>query len=741
MTQFSNAEWIIDPRARPAPVFRKTFTAHGAAAATLAATAMGVYEITLNGARVDDGYMKPGWTEYKTRLQYQEFDVADALRDGENTLCVCVAPGWCVGEIGHEGYRNFWAKQVECLAQLTITDHAGNTQVIATDESWQVGIGEVIESELYAGEQYDARRTPRDWVAVARSGRGKENLIPQEGAPVRVADVLPPVALIRTPKGERVLDFGQNMTGTLHIELTAHAGDRVELSCAEVLDADGNFYTENYRSAQSKIRYLCKEGAQEYEPRLTFFGFRYIRLDAWPGAAESLADCSGVSARVLHTEMKRIGRFQCSDPLVNQLFQNIIWGQKGNFLDIPTDCPQRNERLGWTGDVLAFAKCASYNFDVDRFFRKWLRDMAASQSKDGAIPYVVPDVFRKPEQRASAAWGDAAVFCPWQMYVSYGDRALLSELFPCMQKWVEYIRAQGEDECLWNTGWHFGDWLALDLDEETFKKQAAHGVYTGATDMHLIAPAFYAQDVAILVKAGEALGKDMREYRVLHEKIRAAFQKEFIRDGMITSDTQTAWVLALRFGLLDDPTAGARHLVALLSETGHMTTGFVGTPHLLHVLHENGYTEEAYSLLLRRDYPSWLYPVTKGATTMWEHWDGIRPDGTLWSADMNSFNHYAYGAVGDWMYEVAAGIAPDEAQPGFAHIHFAPAPDRRLQFVRASIETQRGTVASEWEIHGDTVCYCFHVPRGATAEIRIAGQQFSVREGEHRYQFPYGSGR
>ena len=735
---FHKASWICDPQKRRAPIFEKCFQVKGGVeTGILYATAMGVYEVYLNDVRIDNSYMKPGWTEYKKRLQYQTFDVSASLKPGENKLTAYVASGWCVGEIGHEGYRNFWADQVEFLAQLVIAYPNESQEIIATDATWQAGEGMLIYSEIYDGISFDARRTPQNFCNAVKTGRSKENLIPQEGAPVRVTDTLSPVALLRTPKGETVLDFGQNMTGIMRFSLNAHAGDRVEISCAEVLDPNGNFYTENYRSAKSKLTYICKEGTQEFEPQLTFFGFRYIRLDAWPQKADTLEDVKSFRALVLHSDMKRTGYFNSSHALLNQLFHNIVWGQRGNFLDVPTDCPQRNERLGWTGDAQAFVKTASYNYDVRQFFKKWLRDMAVSQFEDGGIPNIVPNVFQLPEQRCSAAWADAVMICTWQMYLTYGDRELLKEMFPCMQKWVEYIRAQGENKYLWNTGEHFGDWLGLDLDEETAKEQAKRGYYSGATNQYLIATAFYAYDVALLIKAGEILGEDMREYQELYDHIKTAFRKEFIKDNVLTSDTQTAWVLALHFGLLPNPKEGAKHLLSLIKKTGHMTTGFVGTPYLLHVLHNNGYTKEAYSLLLREEYPSWLYSVKMGATTMWEHWDGIRPDGSMWGAEMNSFNHYAYGAVGDWLYEVAAGIQLDEKKPGFQHIIFAPAPDARLGFVEASIEAKNGTVSSSWHIEGDEIRYRFGVPKGSTATIVLNEKQFEVSEGEHEYLFAY----
>jgi alpha-L-rhamnosidase len=433
--------------------------------------------------------------------------------------------------------------------------------------------------------------------------------------------------------------------------------------------------------------------------------------------------------------MKRVGHFECGNTLVNRLYQNIIWGQKGNFLDVPTDCPQRDERLGWTGDAQAFARAAAYNFDVHKFFQKWLHDLKSCQYADGSVPAVIPDVLTrdagrsfdslmKPEARGgsgSAAWGDAACIVPWQMYVSYGDRTLLAEQFESMQNWVEFIRRQGTEEALWDTGTHYGDWLGLD---------APSGSYKGSTDEGLIATAMYANSVHLLVKAGKVLGKDMSEYEGLHERIVKAFKGKYMPDGILSCQTQTAHVLALRFGLCEDKAATAASLKKMIEDNGtHLSTGFVGTPYLLHVLTWNGYGKLAWSLLLQESFPSWLYPVKKGATTIWERWDGIKEDGTMWSTDMNSFNHYAYGAVGDWLYGAAAGINPVEDAPGYVKVRITPQPDERLGFVKASLNTSRGLIRSGWRYEGDVIHYEIEIPQNVEAEIVIGGKAQKVNGG------------
>lgn len=406
---------------------------------------------------------------------------------------------------------------------------------------------------------------------------------------------------------------------------------------------------------------------------------------------------------------------------MNRLFKNIIWGQKGNFLDVPTDCPQRNERLGWTGDAQVFVRTASLNFDVERFFKKWLRDLAADQGRDGCVPHVVPNIF--DDMGGSSAWSDAAVICPWEIYRTYGDKAVLEEQFDSMKAWIDWMRERSENGKR-SGGFHFGDWLGLDSPE---------GSYKGSTPDDLIATAYYKYSTELFIKAAHALGRDVAEYENIPAEAAKAFRREYMENGRVKNATQAGCVLALCFDITDDRAATATQLNELVKRAGHLETGFVGTPYLLHALSDNGYAETAYDLLLRREYPSWLYPISKGATTVWEHWDGIKPDGTMWSTDMNSFNHYAYGAVADWMYGAAAGINSDPDRPGFEHIIFRPVTDRRLDFVKASIDTRRGTVASEWRRENGRIKYIFTVPEGCGASVIIDGEKHEVGAGTHEF--------
>ncbi len=735
MNLLKNAKWLRAPWDDGVPpVFRKEFNIKSRIAkAELTVTAMGIYEAELNGIRIGKDLFAPGWTMYQKRLQYQKYDVTELVNSGDNTLDITVANGWCVGKVSYEGRRRVWAHQPEVIAALEIETCDGEKTVLYSDDSWQAGKGPVRMAEFFDGEIYDARIEKSEFVKSVLTHREHSNLIPQEGVPVRVTETLEVKDFIITPKGETVLDFGQNMTGTVEFEINAKCGDEVRISHAEVLDDDGNFFTENYRGAGGVIEYTCKSGEQKYSPRFIFQGFRYIRLDKWPKTVKGIEDVKSIRALVIHSDMERTGFFECSDAQVNKFFNNVVWGQRSNFLEIPTDCPQRNERCGWTGDAQVFVRTASYNYNVETFFRKWLNDLKACQMANGAVPLVIPDVVYDKEP--SAAWSDAAVICPWQIYLTYGNIQILQDQFESMRAWVEFVRAQGQDEYLWEQGRQYGDWCALDAPCP-WPEISKDGSLSGATHPYLVSSAYYAYSTKLLIKAGHALGKDMSEYEALYSKIKSSYQKKYIPNGKIISNTQTAWALSLYFDLLDDKAYGAAQLAELVKQAGTaLTTGFIGTPYLLHALSDNGYTELAYSLLLRREYPSWLYAVGMGATTIWERWNGITPDGKLNPSDMNSFNHYAYGAAADWLYQTVAGIAPDENAPGFKHIIFAPKPDNRLDHCRASIDTKYGTVSGGWKRENGSIHYELIIPEGCSATLHLNNKTEQVEGGTHRRSF------
>ncbi len=734
------ADWISAPAAlfaedsEQVPMLRKPFRVDGAVrSASIFATALGVYELELNGSRVSSDYFAPGWTSYDHRLQYQAYDVTAMLRQGENALGALLGNGWYKGYLGWIGEKALYGDRTALLLQLHIVMEDGLEVVIKSDNSWKAAGSPILMSEIYHGEIYDARLeqkgwslagyNDRDWQPVETITHTKEIIIAQENVPVRKIEELKPTELIRTPSGDTVIDMGQNMVGWVRFTVCGEAGREVEIHHAEILDREGNFYPGNIRKAKQTIRYILKGGeAETFEPHFTFQGFRYIRLTGFEEPVK-LEDFTGV---VLHSDMEITGSFSCSDPMVNQLQHNILWGMKGNFLDVPTDCPQRDERLGWTGDAQVFVRTAAYLANVAPFFTKWLGDLKVDQNAEGGVPFVVPDMLSKgkpdpnfPPPFSSAAWGDAAVICPWTIYVCYGDTRILESQYESMKAWVAYIRRQGDKEYLWNTGFHFGDWLALDAKENS---------YLGATDTDYVATAFYAYSVSIMQKTAAVLqrNEDAAHYAELYAGIRKAFNEEFVTPaGRLTVQTQTGQLLGLMFGLLDGRAQerAVQKLLDLLKENKyHLTTGFVGTPYLNHVLSGFGSSEVAYKLLFQQDYPSWLYQVSKGATTIWEHWDGIKEDGSFWSDDMNSFNHYAYGAIGDWLYRSVAGIDTDEKGAGYKRIIIRPQPGEGLSWAEGSLETMYGTVRSRWEkAENGRMAIRVTIPANTTAEIVLPG--------------------
>ena len=705
------------------PVFRRAFSLEGkaVASATLLITAFGLYEAQVNGKRVGLDRFQPGFTSYHKRLQYQEYDVTGLLEE-ENELTVLLGNGWAVGRIGWQGDRKHYSERPMLLAGLSVEYQDGSRRLIVTDQDWEYARSGILFSDLYDGETYDARKTPEGWQPAALMEQGKEMLIPQEGEPVREHEIFP-AKLVETPNGETVLDFGQNLTGYVRFRVTGTPGAVCEISHAETLDAAGNFYNANLRSAQAKLRFVCDGTEQVYTPHFTFMGFRYIRLDQWPEAV----DPEKFEAVAVHSFLERTGYLETSSKKLNQLYHNIRWSQKDNFLDIPTDCPQRDERLGWTGDAQVFVRAAAYSYHVERFFRKWLRDLKADQAPDGGVPDVVPNVLA--EFNNSAGWSDAAVICPWQIYLTYGDPGVLAEQFDSMKGWVDYLRAGSTDGVCWEKGAHYADWLGLD---------APAGSYKGSTDENLLMQAYFAYSTSLLIKAGRALGKDMSEYERLYPQLRACFQERYLtpEGDDLLHPTQTGYVLAVYFGLCDKPRLLAGKLAEMIAANGHrLQTGFLGTPYLLHALSENGCAEEAYTLLLQEEFPSWLYEVNQGATTIWEHWDGMNDRGEMWSTDMNSFNHYAYGSVADWMYGAMAGIQPDENAPGYRHFFLRPVADKRLGFAQATLKTKYGVIYSRWHRANGKTVYTFEVPANTTATIQVEGQTMEVGSGRHIYRF------
>ena len=709
-------------------------------AAYLFATAHGIYEVSVNGIRAGDGLLTPGWTEYAKRLLFQMYDVKDALTEGKNTICAHVGPGWYKGDLaGWIHLRGVYGHTTGFNAMLMIRYRDGRKRWIVTDRSWQWCYSPAVYSEIYHGEIWDARlaeETGQKWAPVTETDQPVDTLVPMDGVFVRRKETVAPKRLFRTPNGDLILDFGQNMVGWVAVRVSGEAGDYVELSHAEILDQEGHLYTGNLREARQRVKYILKgQETEVFEPHFTWQGFQYVRIDHYPGTPE-LKDFTGV---VIYSDLRQSGFFQCSNPLINRLEENIRWGMKGNFIDIPTDCPQRDERMGWTGDIQVFARTASYLMETAPFFRKWLRDLQAAQLPDGGIPYVVPDILtyqdrdvRDAEVNHSASgWGDAATVCPFMAYLYSGDRRLLEESYPMMKRWVDYIKSQAEDGVIWNSGYQYGDWLALDAEP---------GGRFGKTPNELTATAYYAHSAELVRKAAVILGEDedAETYGRLSDRIKEVFRNRFYDEaGRLKARTQTAHVLTLAFDL-----AGEEYrqrtiddLEALIDEWNGLSTGFLGTPHICHVLRDNGRVDAAYRLLTKTEYPSWLYPVTKGATTVWEHWDSIRTDGSFWSDSMNSFNHYAYGCIGDWIYSTVLGIDTSENGPGYRESIVAPMPGGGITWAEGGCHTPYGLLEVKWSVEAGNFLLHVTVPANTTCRITLPGSGESHSVGSGKYEF------
>jgi alpha-L-rhamnosidase len=710
----------------PCPLLRTEFDVGvNIRSARIYATALGTYELHLDGQRVGDCYFAPGWSSYSKRLQYQTYDVTDQLTTGRHALGAALADGWYRGNLANftGTGRMKYGDTLALYLQLVITYEDGRTEVISSDDGWRSATGPILYADHYMGEKYDARLEKPGWCSVGYddvSWAGVRlldapdtTLVAQTGPMVCKMHEIEAAEILVTPEGDTVIDFGQNMVGWIRLAVSGSAGAVVTLRHAEVLDSEGNFYTANLRPARQKITYILKGAKAElYQPHFTFQGFRYVAVEGYPGEL-TLDSLTGV---VVYSDMPVAGSFECSDPRVNQLHQNIVWGQRGNFLDVPTDCPQRDERLGWTGDAQVFARTACFNMEAAGFFTRWLRDLVADQRADGAYPHVAPNVLGEAAAGATG-WADAGIICPWTLYLCYADKRILAEHYQPMQRWMDYMNERVGDDLIWRGDFHFGDWLSQERDDL--------GRPFGMTENDLVATAFFAGSTSLMAKIARLLEDDdsAQRYQELFECIRQAFCEEFVSPaGRIGTNTQTAYVLALKFDLLPDEmrAEAARRLVADIKGRGnHLSTGFLGTSHLCHVLTQLGHLDVAYDLLLQDTCPSWLYPLTRGATTIWERWDGIKPNGSFQDVEMNSFNHYAYGAIGHWLYSVVAGLDLDEESPGYRHSIIQPQPGGKLDYARADHETQYGKLASHWTIADGNFRLDVTVPANTTATVLL----------------------
>jgi alpha-L-rhamnosidase len=740
-----SAKWIGSANfTQRIPMLRRAFVLHGAVKwARAYVTAQGLYQLFINGQHVGDSEFTPGFTSYNKRLQYQTYDISALLKNGYNAVGALLGEGWFTGVLSGEDSSFRYGDHTAFLAQLEVIYQDGTTETISTDEAWKESPSPILMSNIYAGETYDARLEQAGWHQPGFDDSGwtpvqvmpgsYDILIAQASPPVRQIARLTPKRTVRAPNGEMIIDMGQNMVGWVNLTVQGSAGTTVSLRHGEVLDGKGQLYTANLDGAKQTVRYtLSGHGVETYSPHFTFQGFRYVAVEGYPGEIKP----ESITGIVLQSDIGNTGEFETSNALINHLQHNIVWGEKGNFLDIPTDCPQRDERQGWTGDAEVFASTAAFNGDVMGFFEKWLQDLSTDQYASGSVPWVVPDVLRAvkgPFERqlndgvagGVAGWGDAATIIPWTLYLAYGDRQVLEVQYASMRRWVDYERIRAGPELIWSGDFQLGDFADWGFESRPD--------YAAATSSALVATAYFAHSADLLARAARVLGRleDAAHYEQLFAGVRAAFVRRFVSgDGKVGTGTQTAYVLALQFELLPATraTEAAGHLAENVRREGHLTTGFLGTAGLLFALSDHGHLDEAYRLLLNEANPSWMYAVDHGATTIWERWDGIKPDGSFQDPAMNSFNHYARGAVGEWMYQVIGGINLDPASPGYKHIRIRPRPGGGLTYAYAAHLSAYGRISSSWRIKRQRFDLDVEIPPNTNATVTLPGAAAQIHD-------------
>lgn len=744
------ADWISDTsynftekHTSPRPMtFRKRFECgKEVKSARLYVTALGIYEFMLNGKKVGNDYFAPGFTSYRHQLQYQTYDITDMLQK-DNEAVVIVGGGWAVGAFTYKLRNRVYAKRQALLCEMRITYNDGSVEVIGSDESWKVTLdGSYQMTDFYNGEIYDARVSLAD-SKYHNAGREnvslKPNIIAQYGAPVRAHEKIVPISCYKGEDGSLIYDFGQNFAGVIHANINGMEGQKIVFRHAEVL-MDGNLFTEPLRTAKQEAVYYCIDGKQQYSPRMTYMGFRYVSVSGI--AAEDIQ----LSAYALYSDVEENGSFSCSNEMLNKLQSNIRWGAKSNIIDIPTDCPQRDERMGWTGDIALFAPTAAYNFDTGRFLEKWLLDVKAEQNKGGGIPVTVPLV-RVPLQweimipMAVDHWGDACIWVPWAEYIARGDVSLLEKMYPTMKLYVKAclfwsgLFSSGNQKYIWSLLHHYGDWCA---PEQGMWDWMRRGKWT--------ATAALSRSSATLAQIAEILGNsdDAAYYRSISEKVNKAYRSVLMdEDCKLKDEFQTGYVLPLYYNMLsnEDARKAAGHLASLVREGGyHIKTGFPGTPYILFALADNGYVEDAYKMLLTDTCPSWLYMVKTGGTTIWERWDALREDGTCntgaddGTGGMVSFNHYASGAVGDFFYRRILGLEPIEA--GYRSFRIAPVLGRKITWAQGTLNTPYGKIKIRWEITDSLFSINTTVPMGTQCTLILPDSQtIKLAHGEHSLQ-------
>ncbi len=730
--QQATASTLTDPGT---PVlFRREFEIPRAVRrATVYASARGVFELRVNGQRIGEDYFAPEWTDYGRRIHYRTYDLGSQINRGHNVIAATLGDGWWGGFVGWQETRaRYGSLENSLLVQLEIEYEDGNTLALGTDGRWECNTGPILSSDMQMGEVYDARREQsgwdqpgrfEGWLPAREVAPPAASLVAQRSEPVRITETLTPVSTRELRPGVRLFDLGQNISGWVKLELTeAPPGTRITLRHGERLDASGALYTENLRRAKAIDVYVTRGDAIEvFEPHFTFHGFQFFEINSDPPLPpQSRLTAAG---RVVHSAAAPASRFECSNADVNRLWLNGAWSQRGNFLSVPTDCPQRDERLGWLGDAQVFLRTASYNMDVAAFFTKWMIDVEDAQTPDGVFPDVAPRINEKERYTGldglcgAAGWADAGIIVPWTIWRVYGDRRIIERHWHAMVAWLDYLekanpRGIRENEL----GNNYGDWLCLPTDTR-FRKHSPMKT--------LLATAYWADDAAKMARMARELGKvgEARRFAAMFERVRAAFQEEWLRDdGRLVVETQTAYLLALAFGLFPErvrPRAAERLVGSIRALDWHLSTGFIGISHLNPTLTQTGHTGVAYRLLLQDTFPSWLYPVKHGATTIWERWNGWTDEDGFFDPHMNSFNHYSLGSVGEWLFRHVAGIELDPEVPGFREFLLRPFTGTGLDWVRASYATMHGEISSEWRRRGRSFDWRIRVPANTRATVWI----------------------
>lgn len=711
----------IPERGESLNCLRKDFTlSKPISKARLYATALGLYELHLNGQRIGDHLFAPDWTDYNKRVRYQVYDVTSLVKPGANTMAGLVGNGWYSGHIGNGGFQA-WGKVPALFAQLEVTYTDGSVDRVVTDASWKIHASPILSSDFMLGENYDARQEisgwdqpgleVSDWSGVTERSESPRQLDWQIDQPVRQTGELRAKSMTEPKPGQWTYDFGQNMVGFVRLKVSAPAGTRITLRHAEMLNADGSLYTKNLRGAPSIDTYISKgEGVETWQPRFTFHGFRYVEVTGLPQPPTN----DTVTGIVVGTDIPRTGEFACSNPEINQLQSNIQWGMRGNYLAVPTDCPQRDERMGWMGDAQVFIRTAAYNGDIAAFFTKWLVDVDDAQHADGAFTDVCPSPSGKGHGNGGIpAWGDAGVICPWTIYLMYGDKRILEQHLPAMKRWVDWCQSHSTNLIRdRDRGSDYGDWLS---QGETTPKD-------------LIGTAYFAYSASLVADACKVTGdtKAAKRYQRLFKQIKTAFDQRYVTaDGHIRGGTQCGYAMALRFNLLPDNlrSKAAQYLADNISNhQDHLTTGFIGVSYLLPALCSENKIDTAYRVFLQDTFPSWLFSVKQGATTIWERWDGWTPEKGFQDPHMNSFNHYSLGSCGEWMFGTVAGIGLDPARPGFKHIIIKPAIVGGLTWVKAHCDTVQGRIVSEWEHKEKQLTLHVVIPANTTATIYVPAE-------------------